>query len=82
MTLTILDIVMFSLSAIVVIIYLVISIRNLHKFKKEYAKNIANGMTDKQARLEATKKCYPRKYKKNIKKLEKSNQKEDVIYED
>lgn len=79
MTLSILDIIVFSIGGIIVIIYAYFSIKNLIKFKKAYKKYIDKGMTPPFAKETAMKECYPKKFKKVSKKNTNDN---DKIYEE
>lgn len=81
MTFSILDIIVFSAGGIIIGIYAFFSIRRLVRFKKAYNKYIKDGFTPLQAKQQAMKDCYPKKYAKDEKKNNKSNM-NDEIFED
>lgn len=74
---SVLDIIIFSCGGIIVGIYAFIEIRRVVKFKKAFKRYKQGGLTDLQAKEQAMKECYPKKYKK----MQKENA-IDELFED
>lgn len=74
---SVLDIIVFSCGGIIVGIYAFIEIRRVVKFKKTYKNYLHTGLSPVQAKEQAMKQCYPKKYKK----MQKENA-NDELFED
>lgn len=61
---SVLDIIIFSCSGIIVGLYAFFEIRRAVKFKKAFKRYKKGGLTDLQAKEQAMRECYPKKYKK------------------